>query len=109
MNYEIPFCIPMMSGRFCVSSFLCPCVVSSIIYSKLFTNRNHSLFAMIFIPFAAYGIRRYVIEKLKYNESHEISAIKSCCFCNSLTQDLNEMKTRKIGIFRFSSENEIEL
>ncbi|RVD92229.1 hypothetical protein TUBRATIS_12740 [Tubulinosema ratisbonensis] len=109
MKYEIPYFCPIQSLHFCLSVFLCPCIVSSIIYSKLFTTKPFSLFAFIFIPFAAYGIRRYVVEKLNYNESYEISAMKACCFCNSLTQDLNEMKTRKIGVFRFNSEDEIIL
>lgn len=104
MRYELPFCCPMLSPKyFCVST-ICPCYVSSVLYARIFKRKSFSLFGFFLIPFSAYGIRRYVIDKMHYNEEYEISAIKSTCFCFSLTQDLHEMNVRRIGVYKYLEE-----
>lgn len=104
MQYEIPFFCPFLSPRYFLSCFFCPCLISSILYSKIFKNQSFSLFALFCIPLAAYNIRRYVITTLKYKENPEISYLKSICFTFSLTQDLNEMEANRIGIFKYYNE-----
>ncbi|EJW03848.1 hypothetical protein EDEG_01847 [Edhazardia aedis USNM 41457] len=121
-KYAIPYCCPILSPRLCLASYLCPCYISSKIFNKLFESkqlisndserigkgRGNSWFGFLCIPFAAYGIRRFVIEKIDANESAEVSALKSCCYCNSLTQDVNEMDVRKIGAYKFDNEPDLD-
>ncbi|KAF9758297.1 hypothetical protein NGRA_3152 [Nosema granulosis] len=104
MKYDLPFACPCLSPRFCLASTFCSCYVSSLIYARLFKQKNFSFFGFFLIPFSAYGIRRYVVDELGYKEEYEESAIKSICWINSLTQDLHEMKLRRIGIFKYMSE-----
>lgn len=67
----------------------------------MFTNTDFSLFAFILVPFAAYSIRRYVVTTLDYSETEEESYLKThFCPCNSLAQDIHEMKIRRIGAYR---------
>lgn len=108
MEYDIPFFAPCLAPHYCLASFLCPCFVSSLVYSRLFTDTYFSLFAFVAVPFGAYGIRRYVITKMGYPEHHEVSVLKSLCFCISMTQDVNEMKTRQIGVFLYDDEPQLE-
>lgn len=104
MDYDLPFLCPILSPKYCLASTLCPCYLSSILYARIFKNRKFSVFGFVFVPFSAYGIRRYVQDKLQYEESSEMSAVKSVCCCNSLTQDLHEMKIRRIGVYKFLEE-----
>ncbi|CAD25465.1 hypothetical protein [Encephalitozoon cuniculi GB-M1] len=104
MEYDLPFLCPIFSPRYCLASTLCPCYLSSIVYARIFKNKRFSAFGFFLVPFSVYGIRRYVQDKLQYKESFETSAIKSLCCCNSLTQDLHEMKIRRIGVYKFLEE-----
>ncbi|KRH95208.1 hypothetical protein M153_2100027886 [Pseudoloma neurophilia] len=104
MNYEIPFCCPILSPRYFLSCLICPCLISSILYSKIFRNQSMTIFPLICVPFAAYNIRRYVQTTLKYGEHPEKSFLKSFCCCFSLTQDLHEMEANKIGVFKYYNE-----
>lgn len=108
MSYDIPYLFPFLSPRFCIFTSICPCYVSSIVYARLFKDKNFSFFALFLMPFSAYGIRRFVVEELNYKENYETSAIKSICCINSLVQDLHEMKLRRIGIYKYMSEPFIE-
>lgn len=104
MEYELPFLCPVLSPRLCAASTLCPCYLSSIVYARIFKNSRFSLFGFFLVPFSAYGIRRYVQERLQYGESSEESAVRSLCCCSSLAQDVHEMKVRRIGVYRFLEE-----
>lgn len=104
MEYDLPFMCPILSPRYCLASTLCPCYLSSIVYARIFKNRRFSVFGFFLVPFSVYGIRRYVQDKLQYGESSEASAIRSVCCCNSLAQDLHEMKIRRIGVYKFLEE-----
>ncbi|TBU02277.1 hypothetical protein CWI37_0517p0030 [Hamiltosporidium tvaerminnensis] len=104
MDYDIPYLCPILVPKLCFTTFLCPCLVSSIVYARIFKNTNFSLFALICIPFSAYGIRRFVQNKLKYQEDHEVSILKSCFCCSSLVQDIHEMEIRRIGIYKYYDE-----
>lgn len=74
-------------------------------YAKLFTDRRFSFFGFFLIPFSTYYIRRFVVSRMGYNETNECSAVKSCmCCCNSLTQDVNEMRVRGVGVFKYEEE-----
>ncbi|KAK6089768.1 hypothetical protein P3W45_001270 [Vairimorpha bombi] len=53
-------------------------------------------------------IRINELYELNIDEKYETSALKSVCCINSLVQDLNEMKIRRIGIYKFQSESFIE-
>jgi hypothetical protein len=104
MEYDLPFLCAVFSPRFFASSLLCPCYVTSIIYARLFKGKRFSLFGCLFVPFGVYGIRRYVQTRLRYAEDPEVSAIKSLCCCCALTQDLHEMKVRRIGVYKYLAE-----
>ncbi|KAM0688731.1 hypothetical protein COBT_000015 [Conglomerata obtusa] len=108
MKYTIPFLCPILSPRICIASYICPCYISSIIYARLFKNKQFSCFGLFMIPFSAYGIRRFVVQQLNYEEDAEVSAYKSCCFCNSMTQDINEMKVRRIGVYKYEFEPDLD-
>lgn len=108
MEYDIPFFAPCLAPHYCLASFFCPCLVSSLVYSRLFSDTYFSLFAFVAVPFGAYGIRRYVITTMGYPEHHEVSVLRSLCFCVSMTQDVNEMKARQIGVFLYSDEPLLE-
>lgn len=104
MNYELPYFCPILSPRYCLSSFLCPCLVSSILYSKIFNNNKSNILGFLLCPLVAYGSRRFVINKLNIKESYKKSAFKSFCFCFSFVQDIHEMRVRKIGLFKYYEE-----
>jgi hypothetical protein len=108
MGYDLPYACPFLSPRFCFFTTICSCYVSSIVYARLFKNKHFSVFALFLVPFSVYGIRRYVVDELNIDEKYETSALKSVCCINSLVQDLNEMKIRRIGIYKFQSESFIE-
>lgn len=104
MKHDLPYECPCLSPRFCLASTFCPCYVSSLLYARLFRRKNFSFFGFFFCCFSTYGVRRYVVEELDYDEDYEESALKSICCVNSLTQDLHEMKLRRIGIYKYMSE-----
>lgn len=104
MQYELPYFCPILSPRYFLACCMCPCIISTILYSKIFKNSSFSFFGLICVPLAAYNIRRYVITTMKYDEDPEISYLKSCCFCFSLTQDLTEMDANRIGVFKYYTE-----
>ncbi|KAG0418441.1 hypothetical protein EQH57_0740 [Dictyocoela roeselum] len=106
MSYELPYACPFLSPRFCMSTFLFPCVISSLIYKKLFNKNQFSFLGLLLCPFVAYGTRRYVINRTRIKEGYKQSMLKSICFCNSFVQDLHEMSVRKIGLFRYHEEPE---
>lgn len=105
-RYALPFILPCLLFRYCFFCTVCPCVVSSMVYSRLFDNKRFTIFGCLFLPFSTYFIRRYVVETMDIDESKEMSAVKSSCCCCSLVQDLNEMEVRKIGVFEFEEEPE---
>ncbi|KAM0678488.1 hypothetical protein BDAP_000987 [Binucleata daphniae] len=108
MRYAVPYLCTFLTPRICIASYICPCYLSSIIYGRLFNHGSFSWFGLFFVPFSAYGIRRFVVQQCDYDEDPEVSASKSCCFCNSLAQDINEMKERKIGVFRYDTEPDLD-
>lgn len=109
MDYDIPLLCPILSPRLCFFSYLCPCYVASVIYARLFTDRKFSVFGLILLPFSAYYIRRFVVERMQYEETTECSAVKSCvCCCSSLTQSVNEMRVRGIGVYKYDAEPDLE-
>jgi hypothetical protein len=104
MEYDLPFCCAVFSPRIFLASLLCPCYVTSIVYARIFKGRRFSLFGFLLVPFGVYGIRRYVQTQLVYMEDPEVSAAKSLCCCCALTQDLHEMRTRRIGVYKYLAE-----
>ncbi|KAG0437780.1 hypothetical protein DMUE_3487 [Dictyocoela muelleri] len=109
MDYELPYICPILSPRFFISTFLFPCLISSIIYKKLFNKNKFSYVGLFFCPFVAYGTRRFVINRAKIKEGVGISLLKSICFCNSFVQDLHEMNVRNIGLFRYHDEPDYDV
>ncbi|KAF7683194.1 hypothetical protein TCON_1593 [Astathelohania contejeani] len=108
MKYDLPYFCPCFSLRLWLGTIFCPCFLSSSVYGRIFKNKRFSIFGFIFIPFSAYGIRRFVQSRLMYDENYEISAAKSVCYCHSLTQDIHEMQIRRIGIYKFVEEPDLE-
>lgn len=104
MRYEIPYFCPILSPRYFISCLICPCLISSLLYSKIFRSESFTIFPLICIPFATYNVRRYVLTTLKYDENPETSFCKSLCCCFSLTQDLHEMEINRIGVFKYYEE-----
>ncbi|ELA46177.1 hypothetical protein VCUG_02346 [Vavraia culicis subsp. floridensis] len=101
MDYELPYFCPILSPRYFLACLFCPCVISTILYSRIFRGVHFTIFGCLCIPFAAYGVRRYVITTLMYQEDPEISILKSLCCLNSFVQDLHEMEINRIGIFKY--------
>ncbi|KAF5140072.1 hypothetical protein AAJ76_600075478 [Vairimorpha ceranae] len=104
MSYSLPYFCPFLSPRYFLFTSLCSCYVSSILYARIFKNKQFSVFALFLVPFSVYGIRRYVVEELEIDEGYETSALKSVCCINSLVQDLHEMHEKRIGVYKFKSE-----
>ncbi|EOB13571.1 hypothetical protein NBO_66g0030 [Nosema bombycis CQ1] len=103
-SYDLPYACPFLSPRFFLAALFCPCYLSGVLYGRIFKRKSFSLFGFIFLPFSVYGIRRYVVDELGYEEDYEKSVLKSLCFLNSLTQDLHEMKLKRIGVYKYLSE-----
>ncbi|EPR79080.1 hypothetical protein SLOPH_1733 [Spraguea lophii 42_110] len=109
MYYDLPFFCPFIYPRLCFFSYFTPCVVSSIIYNKIFNKGRFSWIGFILCPFSAYGLRRFVINSLDIDEAYEESVVRSCCFCNSFVQDINEMKVNKIGLYKYEDEPDYDI